>query len=596
MKKTLSSIAVLIGLFFSTSLYAEANAHGFFISLDALKPDHLKTLYLAGKLNAPQGLGWLYTQSFRAEETASVFSTLTASSHAATSTCSYPDVNGIIANKYMKDGKKMFGFSADNAAETLLETLKRQNRHIISVSYVGVDGTSPRRSADAGITYPDDKKTGSPQTVELNFAKLSRAEGWQVPEDLKKDLDQAKESSLVLTLNPESNEVRQIFVFLSKPTLPQEQWKMFFDSDKNLANGSLGEFTMQSASTKLVFLTFKERTKSSSMHNYKRRFYIRLAGKTASSATLYISRSGYNNAHPESYRRFLDDQDIVWPDLDGDPLQNLSPLDFVTLASTLDDFFVSVAEATMKKYRYDVLLFYQPLLDSLGHEFQATLPTPFSVSGGDEVTKAYVEAYRHIDRNIDTLLRLSAPKDIIALMGDHGMDSTYQTVNLASLENPEDAEKTTIIPNGGVAFLYANTSDQDSVKAADEAGERLFKKLHNTKYKDQTVVMQGDRKSLATPKPWFFGDAAWAFFAAPGVTFTNKPDKKSVLSEPPVQGSHGFLNTLPSMQTTFMIHAPNVKAQAIPKSNLINAVPTFLNLLKLKAPRDCLGETLPVQP
>lgn len=575
---------------------AERGQRGYFISIDGLNPSLLNTLEDAGKLDARRGLGWLMNQGIYAPKTWSVVTTLTAASHIGTVTCTPPSRHGITANTMLRNGEKVSGYTYDFATEPLWRSASRQGKKTLALAYVGADGRTPERSADFGLAYPDDGLLGPSQTLRWDPTTLATAEGWTLPAALSGRTD-LKQATIVLKLNPKTNEERtvQVLVDLARTDEPE----LHFDADKNLTNGSFGKARF--GETHAVDLFFVEESDASTLKGYKRRAFARLLPKTNGNLEVYVSKTSFNNAYPASFRKMLDDANFVWPDY-GVRSDKLSVADNLEAQAMIDRFLTDVAVRFVPVLGADVVLFYQPLIDSIGHKYQSALPLPFDPNATDDVTKAFVRAFEIIDDNMSRLLERTGRNDVVALMGDHGMDPTIKVVNIAPLLPRDHIGRIEVVTSGSLAMIYAPVTDGSdaAIAAADSVGQSLRDALAGVQFEGKPVLGEALRKADPAPRhgrrfsdEWQHGEALWAFTAGTGFYVQYNPLSDQVFVDASALGMHGqAIELTPTMATALMIKGPRVSRRLLPEASLIDAVPTFSQLMGIDAPRDCLGRSL----
>lgn len=594
-----SIIAPLAAMTFAATASAspkERGQRGYFISIDGLNPALLATMEDAGKLDSRRGLGWLMHQGLYSPKTWPVVTTLTAASHIGTVTCTPPSRHGITANTMLRGGAKVSGYTYDFATEPLWRSASRQGLKTMALAYVGADGRTPERTADFGLAYPDDELLGPSQTLSWDPTALADAHDWTLPAPLggRSDL---KEALLTLTLNPQTNEQRtvQVLIDLAQADAPQ----LYFDADKDLTNGSFGQARF--GETHVVDLFFTEEADASPLKGVKRRAFARLLPKTDAKLEVYVSKTSYNKAYPATFRKLLDDANMVWPDY-GIRSSKLSSADNVEAQAMIDRFLTDVAVRFIPVVGADVLLFYQPLIDSMGHKYQSLLPLPFDPSGTDDVTKAFVRAFEIIDDNMSRLFARTTSRDVIALMGDHGMDPAVKVVNIAPLLPRDHIGRVEVVTSGALAMIYAPVQDGSdaAIAAADSIGQTLKDALGQVQFDGKPALGEALRKADPTPRngrrfsdEWQHGEALWAFTTGSGFYVQYNPLSTDVLVEASAKGMHGqAIELTPTMATALMIKGPRVGRRTLAEASLIDAVPTFSYLMGIDAPRDCLGQSL----
>lgn len=584
----------------AVSSYAKADestelaSRGFFISIDGLNPSLLEPMHDQGQLAERHGLGWLMEQGIYAPKTWPVVTTLTAASHISTITCTPPSRHGITANNFLKAGQKVSGFGADFTAEPLWKAASRQGFKTLALAYVGADGRTPDRSADFGLAYPDDALLGPTQTLSWDPSALVAASGWTLTPILSARTD-LKEATITLVLNPRTLETKTVQVLID---LASAEPELYFDADKNLTNGQFGQAHV--GDTKVIDFFFTEEADASVLKGYKRRAFARILPRTDAMLDVYVSKTSYNNAYPATFRQQLDDANMVWPDY-GIRSNKLSTIENIETLSMIDRFLTDVGVRFAPKLGADVVLFYQPLLDSIGHKYQSALPLPFNPDGTDDVTKAFVYGFKVIDQNISRLLDRVRPRDVVALMGDHGMDPAVKVVNLAPLLPHNELSHIEVVTSGALAMIYAPVADQSAQAsaAADAIGVTLREALANVTFDGKSALGEAIRKSDPATRntrrfgdEWHYGEALWGITAGSGFYLQYDPLSDQVLDDASALGMHGQALSVPTMATALMIMGPGLRSRHVDEASLIDAVPTFADLMGMQPPLDCLGRSM----
>lgn len=528
-------------------------APAYFISIDGLQPDLLETLHRDKILDTKRGFSWLLDRSLVVERALPVTS-ITAPSHVSTITCSLPSRHGIIANEFIRGGKTINGFAAPFASEALWRAAMRQGRRVLSLAYVGADGQSPERSATFGLAYPDPEKLGPGQDLELEWNE--------------------REASLNLVLNPKSQELRKLLLAVTA-------------DDVTIRDANDQPLGVLKADGKALDIYSEE------ANGVKRRSTLRLLpGKQPRHWRLVISKASYNKAYPEHFRARLDALNLVWPDYSVKGLK-LSPVQAAESQGAIDMFLTDVAVRLVPELNVDLVLFYQPLLDTIGHELQNQLPRPFQSDAKDPISAAFRTGFRLIDRNLDRLLALSDDSTPIALMGDHGMDPIARMVNTAALLRPSEMQAVRFVTSGQLLLLYP-AQPQDKARA-DRVGQDLASKLKFLKNPEGRLLLTRATRA-GSEREWQFGDAIWAFQGLSQDWITFDPKSPALFQKPRAGGMHGTANSVASMATTLLIHGANVEPRRISTGSLLAAVPSLTQLMGIKPPKDCVGTSLlPVQ-
>lgn len=546
--------------------HSTAQARGYFISIDGLQPRLLES-YINSATAKAGGFRRLWNHGTVFTHAKPHMISITAASHASTATCSSPAKHGITGNHFLRGHKRVSGFKEPLNAETMWQAARRQGKKVASFAYVAVDGISPERSADTGITYPDDSLMGKPALVSLKDSG-----GQQV--------------DLVATLNP-AKDVKVTLRFSSTTVQSRGRTRVEYTdpAGKNHSVDLPGEGS-------------RDKTASLLIHDGERLRRIVIRKLASPAQTWLVSRASYNAAHPEGFRKSLDDAGMVWPDINIKGLDiDMTPSDAVTVQGILDDFITDVAVKAVRETSPDIVLFYQPLIDSTGHGFQNKLPDAGNINGKDAISKAFKQAFTRIDGNLQRLLATARPRDVVAMMGDHGMTATTDNLNVAPLL-PAGIERIfDVYASDSMLYLYPVAGNPDPVQMK-QFGEKLVEALGTLTRNGKPVVEMVTEKTVKNTVSWNYGDAAWAPRSAEGIWFVNNPMSAETFQSPRVLGMHGHNPDFSSMHTMLVFSAPSAKRKIIrePVVSLVDAVPTFAGLLGLDPPANCEGKSLLPKP
>jgi len=582
--KGLGGVASLLLLILPAQANSQ-NSPAFFISIDGIVPSLVEKLVDAGALDAPQGLGWLYQHATVAKQASPIDNTLTAASHVSTITCTPPAKHGIIANHFIDQGKRVSGFNHPIKADTLWQAAQRAGKKVLSVAHVGAHGSPEHSAADLGIAFPDTSFYGKAKAVTLTSKQLRTAKDWTLPENFCLDACELFASQVQVNINAKTKENATFQLLVRRKG---DETDVYFDEDKNLQNGFQGSAKLTTGKSSFIFLLAAEQNKGSPLHGYLRQVATSIELAANGNINLYFGRATYNQAYPTAFRQALEKQRLVWPDYELSWRAAKSPKDFVAQHDTLGKFFTDVALFAMAREKIDLVLFYQPLIDSLGHGYENRLPNPFEPAARDDVTAAYVDAYKRVDHNLHRLFSAADAPSLIMLVGDHGMDAVRKSVNLRPLLLQE-AENIEPVLSGNLLLLYPTSARNK----ADAAAARFVDRLGALNFANSSVLGRAYKRQDFTADSWQYGEAIWAVTAASGILFTFDFASQDLLSDDHyINGGHGQSADMPSMATSFMLHAPHLKPRQLGQVNLIDAAPTFSELFGIAKPKDCLGKSL----
>jgi hypothetical protein len=559
------AILATFQLSFVASAEQGHDLEGIFVSIDGLNPNYVNILTSSGQLKSPYGFAWITKNSLMSVNAKPVITTLTAPSHVSTLTCSPPSRHGIIANNFYRNGEAVSGFAADFNAEPIWLAAKRSGKTVLALAYVGADGTTESRKADYGLAYPKAEYLSKSQVASLVGAE---------------------EKTVQIVVNAATGETKDVFLRVKAG----DHVEVAIDDDADPRNGVL----LHLKAHEIQHFQFTEQKEESPLRGYKRNVMTTILPTTDGTVKVYLSGSSYNNAYPDSYRTLLDNANLVWPDY-GINTPDL-PVDLVVRGQAeIDKFLTRVAKFSIPALNPNIVMFYQPLLDSIGHKYEAALPLPLNPANQDAVTQAYISAFQIIDENLSNLIEGHSNHAVINVMGDHGMDPVAKVVNLAPLLNAQLLSQVLIKGSGSLVMIYPKPgTDAIAVGLAMETALKGLsyegKSVLGASYDRRNFV---DRDTVNFRKEWQYGDAVWTFLGSHQFWLQFLPGSPEIFLPPPALGMHGHPESLGTMSTGYYLKSPRIlKSIQLQEMSLIDAVPTFMRAVGASAPKNCLGRSL----
>jgi predicted AlkP superfamily pyrophosphatase or phosphodiesterase len=563
-------LTVLIGASANAEISSQKSGRGLFISIDGLNPHYVEAMNDAGMLSG--GFSQLMSKAARSSDVAPIVTTLTAPSHVSTITCTPPSVHGVVANSFLIDGVKVNGFTTPFQAEPMWITAMKQGKKVLALGYVGADGSSTERTATWGVAYPDGGLQSKSQTLDLAAEPTTDPVNWHQILAFPEWYYQ----TVKVILNPKTSQTVDVQLLVRSG----QHGTVRVDEDLNPDNGMIAEISSSQVTADLFFQEAATETTAAR----KRRVFVRTLQAAEGRIKIYVSGSSYNNAYPAEFRQMLDDRNLVWPAYGMDSTATRE--EQFAGKTTLEDYLVEVGELALAELPLDIMLYYNPIIDTIGHGLQGVLPLPFNPQAQDDVTKTFVAAYGLVDRHLGRIFsKLDAGNDVIALMGDHGMAAASATVNVAAVwpEELRVSGSKHVVTSGAMILLYGDAQAEPvksliaGLEAAEWQGHRV---AASVQYRDAN-------------QPWNYGQANAVIHATEKFWFEySLADSNVFRVPPPATGMHGHLASSPDMKTGFFLQAPQVEAKRIGEMSLIDAVPSFLAQMGLVPSVQCQGKNL----
>ena len=550
------------------------------VSFDALAGERLQELLAQpGKL-AFGGFRRIAERGFVASRSVPPSPALTAVSHITIATGALPAATGIVSN-WMLDrskpfGKTISGFDAPIRAETLWEAAHRQGKRVGVVLFPGADGKAPGRRADWALTWPDwpplygvrqrlaaaDWRPG--ETVERSFSTPRRhtfalgssghaftAIAIDATDDGRVDYDHVRvepESGVTADVSPGS----------------------WFAVEVKASEGRTGAWC------KLLSLA-----------------------SDLSSAEIYVGPLNRNVGYPREFLREVDERIGFWPGAGDDKAfggRSDHPEVFYEQLDRLADFLTRAQLLAIARSDWDLLLLYQPEVDSLSHVFWLTDPAQpgFTWERAAEFRRFTDRAYELADRSLDSLERALSPNDGIFVTSDHGMTPIWTEiypnellrhagllrVDAGGKVDPSSAAFAAC--DGAIAHVYRNAGTDPAIVTQIAALFAQFRLQGESPF--ETILRREDAGPLGLDAPES-GDLI--VFGKPGVHFARGlPKEPSPVGVPAESGTHGYMNHHTQIQAAFLAAGPGIAHEKTETIRSWEIAAWVCKLLEIEPPRD----------
>ncbi|HUR81752.1 MAG TPA: alkaline phosphatase family protein, partial [Thermoanaerobaculia bacterium] len=384
--------------------------------------------------------------------------TLTGPTHVSILTGVTPQVHGVVSNWFHLPGtpeeKTTRGMDVDPDVETLVEVAKRNGKRVGAVSFPTVDGTTPRRTADFGMVYTTSLTRG--RIISLTRNEFKRE--WVPPTWTQPPQRRTSFSPIM----------RARIEWAATKTLRADVDVVAYDTT-NDARENYDAYTIELGDTEVPvdargwFAIAKENHGS----------WSKLMEHTPSlDVKLYWGPISRTSAYPDSYRDLLDAEVGFWPGA-PDEQADIDAETFTEQLERLADFFTRAQSVTLQRMPFDLLLLYQPVVDTAQHNF----------IGYDDavIRRAFVAA----DRALATVgSQLDASRDALIVTGDHGLVPIERAIRLnAFLTQRGFAPRWRAFTSNNLAHLYRFSGDDDSealIRTLNDTGwfERIERRTH----------------------------------------------------------------------------------------------------------------------
>ncbi|HVE70797.1 MAG TPA: alkaline phosphatase family protein [Thermoanaerobaculia bacterium] len=384
--------------------------------------------------------------------------TLTGPTHVSILTGVTPQVHGIVSNWFHLPGTPVErvtrGMDLEPDTETLLDAAKRSGKRVGVVPFPTLEARTPRGTADFGLVWTSSLTRG--RIVQLTRSDFKRE--WVPPTWTARPARRTSYSPIM----------RARVEWAATKTLRADVDVVAYDrTDDGRENYDtytieIGE-DEQPLDAKRWFAVAKENHGSWSKL---------LEHAPSLDVKLYWGPISRTRAYPESYRDLLDAAAGFWPGA-PDEQSDIDPATFAEQMERLADFITRAQTLTLQRMQFDLLLMYQPVIDTAQHNFLGYDDTV--------IRRAFVAA----DRGLASVgSRLDASRDALIVTGDHGLVAVDRAIRINTfLAQKGFAPRWRAYTSNNVAHLYRFSGDDDSealIGTLQATGwfERIERKTH----------------------------------------------------------------------------------------------------------------------
>jgi predicted AlkP superfamily pyrophosphatase or phosphodiesterase len=548
------------------------------ISFDGVSGTRLARLMSTpGKLPAG-GYARLAERGLFAERARPPTPALTAVSHVTLATGALPWQTGIVSNT-MLDRTKPFpatisGFDAPIRADTLWEAARRQGKRVGSMLFPGADGQTPARSADWGMVYVNEPivsaKLQTPDAAAWKAADGTERGSFSPPRRLTVAFGKTAHTVTFAALDSSDD---------GRVNYDRLRVEPEAGAPSEVAAGDWfpvevrGEKGRTGAWCKLLSLA-----------------------PDLSKSEIYIGGLYGNAAYPEELRRSLDDGIGFWPGPPNDRVfgaGSAHPEVYLEQAERFSDFLTEADLLAIARPDWDLLLLYQPEVDSVEHEFLLADPRQEGYSPErSAMFQGFIDrTYATADRELDRIERALAPEDSLFVVSDHGMTPVWTDIAfneilrrggfLRRAEGRVDASSAAMATlHSGIAHVYVNPGAPASTL------EGIEKLLSGFQVEGESpwdrIVRRADARPLGLDAPES-GDLI--VLAKPGFVLSSR-SRKEVVGKPPDLGAHGYRNAYPDVDASFVCAGPGIPHGRVAEVRNWDIAARVARALGIKPPRD----------
>ena len=460
--------------------------------------------------------------------------TATSTAHVSILTGAQPNVHGVVANRFHAAGappeETTRGLMAEIDVETLIESARRQGKRVGTVPFPSIDATSTRRMGDFGFAWTT--STTDPRTIHLSrndfhrewvpptwterpqrrisYSPIMRARvDWSVPQKTRRDVD-------VVAYDTTNDAAENYDLFLVE------------SGQQEIVPDSHGWFAISAQTDEGLYGSWSK---------------ILKRDPALGDVAIYWGAISRTYAWPESYRAMLDAEVGFWPGVVDESRQLDAEL-FIDQLNRLADFMTHAQVLTIRRMPFDLLLAYQPAIDTASHTRFHEAP----------VIRA---AFTAADRTVAALRASLHGVDAFIVTGDHGLVPVDTEVHMNRLIAGSGFRA---FASGNVAHLYGS-GDADAVIASLNATglfEQVTKKAAGAHRHSGDVIAYAKTNVLLTPS-----------------------EDEPAIGKASSAANHGALNTHRELHTVLFATgagAPQVLPGEVPQTRIARFVSQLLGI------------------
>lgn len=520
--------------------------------------------------------------------------TLTAVTHISIATGTTPERHGIVSNTFHMPGLGpnvgTTGFEAPIEAETIWEAVHRAGKKVGAITFPGLDGTNSRRSADWGLLYTS--SISKPKIVTLHRTDFTSE--W-LPPGWAPDAGSNSYSPLMKAT------LEWSFVVSGKP-ISRDVTLIASDSTDDGKENYDG-FSVEMNSQEIALDANRWFPLSESLPNDGATWLFGSWSKILrfdpdlESVTVYWGAVARNEAYPQSYREMIDSSVGFWPSPPDDNFakewlagrEGVDPATYDEQIDRFSDYFTRATVVSMQRMPFDLLLGYQPIIDSAYHQFYLVNDRQAYSTTETRAAGALVrnDAYSAFDRAIARIRATLSGDSTLVICGDHGMAAgdTRVSVNelladwgFAKREGEKLASDTP-----WSAFVHGSYAQFYRFVPREVAREnQLINRLRQLRSPDGDLVFEKVELSPHGANPRMGDVIAYAY---PRFTLTPYLGME-VFDRPASYGYHGALNTHAEFNTMLLAVGPSLTRQKLGTVSQTSIARFVSGLLGIDPPHD----------
>ncbi|WP_191567555.1 alkaline phosphatase family protein [Metabacillus idriensis] len=573
------------------------------ISFDGMRADFTQKYIKEGVL---PNIERVTKKGVTAENSTTIFPSLTAPSHISIGTGANPSKTGVVSNWYHLPGTKLTdgiaGFNAPIEVNPIWREAREQGK---TTATVGFAGANPEVGEQADYTVGYGKTWTGSSYDSLNF--VPAADWINTPKSYSKP----KEAIINLKLNGQDRPIQMLAIDskndkkMNYNTFYLSEDKVIDKNDSVVSRNEWGSLPLNITEGVFGGFWFKLKEVNDDLSSVK--MY-----RTAVTSNLIDGPEGFEEEIAAKFG-FFPMQD------DTQAFKNgwISREEYEEVSARFVNWLNDVALYIKKEYTPDLLMFYAPHIDHEEHEFLLTDSRQPGYT--PEKSAEYMEyikwSYKLADQVVGKTLKNMKDKDNLFLVADHGMDAIHSMLEankelkdagllVLDQNGKVDLTKTKAyaFTSGSVAHVYVNLKDREQggiVKkeeynvVVNQIVDTFSKSLDKEGKKTYEQIMTRDSqqaKAMGISHP-NSGDVILG--AASGYAIDGNPNAPASIQPTWVLGMHGGNPDLPQMKPNFMAVGHSIsKGKTIGPVKNIDIAPTIYEILGLNIPSFVEGQVI----
>jgi predicted AlkP superfamily pyrophosphatase or phosphodiesterase len=573
------------------------------VSFDGIGADPFESHLRSGTFGA-EGFARAVAEGTRVHRVVPVTPTLTSVAHVSIATGAGPEKTGIVANTFHRRGEPLearaSGFIEEIDVETIWEAAKASGRKVGTITFPGLDGNGPRRTADWGLIYSE--PLTPTRVLELNRSDFD-VSATELPAGLPPSHSPAVGRRLAWTASAdgESIELQATLVAIDTTNDSRVNYDRFVVAQERSTIVDLNESW---------FPVWKDAAVEDEIYRFGAWSRLISASPSLSSVRIYLGAVCRTLGYPTAYRRMIDERIGFWPGPPDDSVakkwirdqpEGLPPGIYREQLARFSRFFTDATLLSMKEMEWDLILGYQPIIDEAEHQFRIVNDRQL-VSDPEKQREGAAtreEAYRLADVAMTRMMNALPDDAAIVITGDHGLAELEDSIKLnrqliewgyAQAEEDRLSPKSrwAAFTSGSFAQLYffaqppqLGPLDAAQIRERDADRIDLIAKLRTMTDDDGKPVFELVRARTANDHP-NHGDIL--AFAYPRFSYSSSLRAGDIIAKTDSFGQHGGLSHHPDYHTILLAFGKGVPKRSIERMHQTGIARFVAGLAGIRAP------------